>query len=158
MSVKPLFNSQSSLHFETEDLFAYFGSLPADQRPTFDMLKKTAQELHSRYSSTRAYQDALRGRHEHQKWTKGTVWTPLPSTSSKTPSQTQSLPQPPPPFVGDRILAQSILFMRDTILSKGAAEAVARGDVGTLYETLKVSAGLYHVQLVIVYSLCEFTI
>ncbi|KAM5533546.1 hypothetical protein V8D89_012762 [Ganoderma adspersum] len=132
------------LHFKTNDLFAYFASLSDGQRPTFNALQKAAQDLHGRYSSTRAYQDALRGRHERQNWTTGSIWTPLPLTTSKTPSQPQlhaTLPSDispsPPPFIGDRVLAQSILFMRDTILSKGAAEAVARGDVGTLYETLK---------------------
>lgn len=40
---------------------------------------------------------------------------------------------------GDQSLAQSILFMRDTMVSRDASHAVASGDVGRLWEDMKVS-------------------
>lgn len=42
-------------------------------------------------------------------------------------------------FKGDRVLARSIAFMRDTMWSRECAYAVAEGDAGRVYETLKVS-------------------
>ena len=39
----------------------------------------------------------------------------------------------------DQSLAQSILFMRDTMVSHDASHAVASGDVGRLWEDMKVS-------------------
>lgn len=42
-------------------------------------------------------------------------------------------------FSGDRTLAQSILFMRDTMLLRDASQAVASGDVGRLWNDFRVS-------------------
>ncbi|KAJ3833532.1 hypothetical protein F5878DRAFT_632614 [Lentinula raphanica] len=39
---------------------------------------------------------------------------------------------------GDQVLANSIAFMRDTVLSRECANAVASGDVGRVWEVLKV--------------------
>ena len=89
----------------------------------------------------------------------GSAWALLPSTSSQSsPSNTgAALPPDPSPtsFTGDRVLAQSILFMRDTILSKGAAEAVAQGDVGTVYKILKVRVLGQLTQSVALQSYCR---
>ncbi|KAM5546217.1 hypothetical protein V8D89_000344 [Ganoderma adspersum] len=41
-------------------------------------------------------------------------------------------------FEGDQCLAQSILFMRDTMVSRDASHAVASGDVGRLWDDLKM--------------------
>ncbi|KAI1790500.1 hypothetical protein LXA43DRAFT_973673 [Ganoderma leucocontextum] len=41
-------------------------------------------------------------------------------------------------FSGDRTLAQSILFMRDAMVSRDASHAVAMGDVGRMWEDLKM--------------------
>lgn len=45
--------------------------------------------------------------------------------------------------------------MRDTILSKGAAEAVAQGDVGTVYKILKVRVLGQLTQSVALQSYCR---
>lgn len=42
-------------------------------------------------------------------------------------------------FKGDRTLAKSIRFMHETIMSREAAYAVAEGDIGRVYECVKVS-------------------
>ena len=39
---------------------------------------------------------------------------------------------------GDHVLARSIMFMRDAMISREAAYAVAEGDVGRVFEVLKV--------------------
>jgi hypothetical protein len=46
--------------------------------------------------------------------------------------------EPEEPFLGDRVLARSIVFMRDTLISREAAYAIAEGDVGRAYEVIKV--------------------
>jgi hypothetical protein len=42
-------------------------------------------------------------------------------------------------FRGDRVLAKSISFMRDALISQECAYAVAEGDTGRVYECLKAS-------------------
>ena len=39
---------------------------------------------------------------------------------------------------GDRVLASSITFMRDALMSREMSYAVAEGDMGRVYEILKV--------------------
>lgn len=41
--------------------------------------------------------------------------------------------------MGDRCLMQSIAFMRDALVSREFTYALAEGDVGRVYEALKVS-------------------
>lgn len=52
-----------------------------------------------------------------------------------------------PPFKGDRILARSISFMRDMLISRECAYAIAEGDSGRVYEILKVNASSHRVDL-----------
>ncbi|CAL1706858.1 unnamed protein product [Somion occarium] len=42
------------------------------------------------------------------------------------------------PFTGDRCLMQSIVFMRDALVSREFTYALAEGDVGRVYEALKI--------------------
>ncbi|PIL25940.1 hypothetical protein GSI_11694 [Ganoderma sinense ZZ0214-1] len=58
------------------------------------------------------------------------------SSSSKAGSSTGESEQGP--FCGDRSLAQSILFMCDTMVSRDASHAVVSGDVGRLWEDMKM--------------------
>jgi len=48
-------------------------------------------------------------------------------------------------FLGDRVLARSAAFMYEALVSKEVAQAVAEGDVGRVYEGIKVSIQLDHV-------------
>lgn len=45
---------------------------------------------------------------------------------------------------GDHVLANSIAFMRDTLLSRECANAVTSGDVGRVWEVLKVSSIIFY--------------
>ncbi|KAH9917526.1 hypothetical protein B0H21DRAFT_879595 [Amylocystis lapponica] len=67
------------------------------------------------------------------------------TSTGRAPADTTSEPKPkkpkePPmePFTGDQSLAHSIIFIRDTILSREVARAVAEGDAGRVYEALKM--------------------
>lgn len=44
-------------------------------------------------------------------------------------------------FRGDHVLARSASFMYEALVSKEVAQAVAEGDVGRVYEGIKVSTG-----------------
>ncbi|KIJ64811.1 hypothetical protein HYDPIDRAFT_111412 [Hydnomerulius pinastri MD-312] len=57
--------------------------------------------------------------------------------AQKPKVQARPLDAPPVPFKGDRVLAQSIAFMRDALVSREMAYAVAEGDVGRVYEMIK---------------------
>ena len=70
----------------------------------------------------------------------GARWTePQPSTLPPSKKNSQnSLPTTPEEFLGDQVLARSIAFMRETMISREAMLASAEGDVGRLYEMIKV--------------------
>jgi hypothetical protein len=55
-------------------------------------------------------------------------------------AKTSGHEEPEEPFLGDRVLAQSIVFMQDTstLISREVAYAIAEGDVGWAYEGIKV--------------------
>lgn len=61
--------------------------------------------------------------------------TSTESAESKVPD---TPPSPPPPFYGDRVLSDLSGFMRDAMLSREVAAAVAEGAVGRVWEGLKV--------------------
>lgn len=65
----------------------------------------------------------------------GTRWTelwPTPPPASKKSQET------PKDFMGDQVLAHSIAFMHETMISREAMLASVEGDVGRLYEMIKV--------------------
>jgi len=47
-------------------------------------------------------------------------------------------------FLGDRVLARSAAFMYEALVSKEVAQAVAEGDIGRVYEGIKVSVVFDH--------------
>jgi hypothetical protein len=127
-----------------------------------------ARSLYQNYSTTRAVHRALNTTPgQTNDWSDfvplGSPWSPPPinhtsvgnttksrrkqSTQTKranasTANTTKSIS---PPFEGDRTLAKSITVMRDLIWQRELAYAVAEGDVGRVYEILKV------------WTLCEYT-
>lgn len=78
-----------------------------------------------------------------------TTGSPFQNSDASTAARTASAgkrtaasrAQDSKPFSGDRTLAQSILFMNDAMLSRDASQAVAMGDVGRLWNDLKVRYG-----------------
>jgi hypothetical protein len=63
---------------------------------------------------------------------------PAKKVSVENTSESESALDDEEAFQGDRVLSNSIGFMRDAMLSREVAEAVADGDVGRVYEALKV--------------------
>ena len=97
----------------------------------------------------------------------GTPWTPpAQSDSNNDPVGKKKAPKgkrkakgkgkgkastasdiPPEPYRGDKTLANSIMLMRDSILAREYAQAVAEGDPGRVYEAMKVGPCLLMVTL-----------
>ena len=68
----------------------------------------------------------------------GARWTEPRPTPPPPKKKSQNPPPPPEEFLGDQVLARSIAFMRETMISREAMLASAEGDVGRLYEVIKV--------------------
>jgi hypothetical protein len=84
----------------------------------------------------------------------GKEWIPLPleetSVAPKKPrknakksKKAADKDKPAEEFKGDRALANSIALMRDAMIAREAAFAVAEGDVGRVWEVLKVRNTIY---------------
>ncbi|KAJ3530077.1 hypothetical protein NM688_g7762 [Phlebia brevispora] len=137
------------IFFGCVDLVEYFAALEASNAlPTLDALSDMARALYFRYSSRQAYLRALRG-DLNEDWgvQSGSTWTPphqCHRASDKPKARTSKLKgytaeALEEDFKGDQALAHSILFMHDTIISREIALAVPEGDIGHVYEELKVS-------------------
>lgn len=55
--------------------------------------------------------------------------------------------EPTVTFYGDQTLAKSIMFMYETMISRDAAYAVTEGDIGRVYECVKVSSREYNLKI-----------
>lgn len=133
------------LHFKCDDIFDHFTKLAETETlPSLDDLVNTAQKLHLTYSSTRGIYHALNDTTRKSKWTDnvplGKEWIPRVSNPTSLPEgpvepqDTNGRHQQ-----GDRVLANSIAFMRDASLSEEISFATAEGDAGRVYEAMKVS-------------------
>ncbi|KAF8872739.1 hypothetical protein BD779DRAFT_1708992 [Infundibulicybe gibba] len=144
------------LHFSCDDLFDHFRGLSAIQNlPEFEDLEAAALKLHRKYSTTRAHYLALHELDHDSEWVKsippGSPWVPPLRDES---SICQPQPQTTGPkkagtrgtrrdmanveqFKGDHVLANSIALMRDALISREMAYAIAEGDVGRMYEMMK---------------------
>ncbi|KAF7797543.1 hypothetical protein EIP86_008743 [Pleurotus ostreatoroseus] len=141
------------LHFEADDIFSHFEALSEEEVPSFEELRLIARSLYRRYGTRRAYQYMMRGKNvpdtpdyvpagspwvaprvdetsqSSAKATKATKGKQKASTKNSVPDE--------PPFKGDQTLAQSIMFMHITAISREMANAIADGDIGRVYEGLK---------------------
>ncbi|KAI9065081.1 hypothetical protein FKP32DRAFT_1533919, partial [Trametes sanguinea] len=152
-----LLDCWSRTHYGVDDLFAHFESLSAKGAvPSLDDLHRIARMLHSRYSCQRAWFDAMEGvEHAEQAgWSEGSPWKTRDKQANQPVGHAAKDSQrggpkdgvtaasesgkAPAEFEGDCTLAQSILFMMDTMLSRDAADAVAMGDVGRLWNNMKI--------------------
>lgn len=133
-----------------------------DKIPPIEELEIIARKLYRAYTSSRAQYRALYDTDGTSEWSKiiplGTAWTGVAEEESSCdigiaakPSKSSKGKARKPPakektstsdggetFMGDRVLSNSVGFMRDALLSREVAEAVADGDVGRVYEVLKV--------------------
>ena len=142
-------------YFGCENLFEHFSEKAAAQAlPTIEELHIIAQQLHYAYSSTNGIYHALHdtsietGSTWAQTVRLGSAWTapsnftssqphcPAPQTKKKIDSD---VPDRKGRHVkGDRVLANSITFMRDAMFSREMSYAIAEGDAGRVYEVMKV--------------------
>ena len=60
------------------------------------------------------------------------------STTSTRKSKSGTQPKKATAFLGDQVLARSIAFMRETMLAREMTLAIAEGDVGRVWEVIKV--------------------
>ncbi|KAF8158056.1 hypothetical protein B0H34DRAFT_797474 [Crassisporium funariophilum] len=71
----------------------------------------------------------------------GSVWVPPPVFESSQPEVKKCSKKEKPTTrhpQGDRVLANSITFMRDALMSREMSYAIAEGDPGRVYEVMKV--------------------
>lgn len=148
------------LILSTDNIFEYFRQQARDQKtPTdLELLLPLARSLHRAYSSARGRDRANFDSRETSQWAKtvplGSPWVPVPiqmssldkkSRVSKVPKQppkraprTVKDPPPIPPFIGDHVLSQSVDFLIDAMNSREAVYGVAEGNIGRVYESIKV--------------------
>ncbi|EGO02456.1 hypothetical protein SERLA73DRAFT_119706 [Serpula lacrymans var. lacrymans S7.3] len=118
-------------------------------------LEEMAVKLHRQYSSMWAYHNAMTKPHpaDPHLVPTGLQWDPgsVPNTVhtrivemrvsvkvKKSKKKTEKEVETGAPFEGDQCLAQSILLMRDSLIARKMAYAVSDGDIGRVYECLKL--------------------
>ncbi|KAA1470451.1 hypothetical protein DENSPDRAFT_774873 [Dentipellis sp. KUC8613] len=103
----------------------------ADKLPTLDALRTIARLLADKYSSTHAYEQALRAPpSDHTD--NGMVGSVASSTAIASSSSVEGS------FQGDWAFANSIILMRDGIWFLEACHSIASGDTGRTWEILKI--------------------
>ncbi|KAJ3745217.1 hypothetical protein EV360DRAFT_57505 [Lentinula raphanica] len=134
------------LAFKSTDIFHYFRDLKEQDRlPEFEDLKSMALTLYQSYSTTQAYYDALHdadASDETSSWIEhipvGTPWQGPQQPRKQTQKGKEADEERDEIRAsGDRVLANSIVFMRDALLSRECANAAASGDVGRVWEVMK---------------------
>ncbi|KAF8152779.1 hypothetical protein K438DRAFT_1477476, partial [Mycena galopus ATCC 62051] len=151
----------SRIYFKCDDLSAHFTARAAlNNLPSFEELEIGAKHLYDTYVLTIAQMEAANdARDGSSAWAKntsaGTPWVPLPndttsasapkrkrkskkSTPTTAPAAKVKPSPPPPPFFGDQVISDEAAFMRDASISREVAAAVAVGDVGRMWEGMKV--------------------
>ncbi|KAJ7635908.1 hypothetical protein B0H17DRAFT_1279587 [Mycena rosella] len=143
--------------FEADDIIAYFED-PRTPVPDVESLRESARVLVRRYASQEAYNQALSeeltdSASEEMKIPRGTPWTqPVDNSQSERADDAHGDAEPDddteavkkgkhieaPGFSGDRGMANGILFLQDMGWWVIAAHAVPDGEVGRLWEILKV--------------------
>ncbi|KAJ3506750.1 hypothetical protein NLJ89_g6695 [Agrocybe chaxingu] len=123
------------IFYRQDNLFQHFDRLASQKRlPSFEDLELAAKQLYKSYTSLRAQERALRGPHTIQNSTVIPKVSPWPSPTREGKDSSQALPL----FLGDNVLSRSISFMRDTMFAREFSEATAEGDVGRIWEIIKV--------------------
>ncbi|KAJ7218595.1 hypothetical protein GGX14DRAFT_390366 [Mycena pura] len=112
--------------------------------PSLDSLLDEATVIVKRFISTKAFETALDADLVQTcpaafKFPLGPVWTPDASAAAASAVEPDTkLHSELPNFTGDRVLANSILFLRDFMLFEEFSEALSDGDIGRVHEVLKV--------------------
>lgn len=144
-------------------MLQYFETAEANKSvPLFDNLWENAQLLFKRYGHLYAFEDAIRGQFsdDESQIPHGDIWVASSDTSSaqfhpsgndnnkrkgrpkkgkKKVVEDLDSDDEPQPFNGDQTLAQSCRFLYDATVSREVIYATADGDIGRVWEVLKVS-------------------
>ncbi|KZV98080.1 hypothetical protein EXIGLDRAFT_669591 [Exidia glandulosa HHB12029] len=119
--------------FDVYDLLDHFRTLAdQDSLPTLDGLLVLANELDNMYSSQRAQETAIRQRHRQSKEYR------VPEDPEWTRSRTDAEIGEAEGFGGDRVLSNAIGFLDDFLHIREWIYATADGEVGRLYEIIKI--------------------
>ncbi|KAJ7025244.1 hypothetical protein C8F04DRAFT_921804, partial [Mycena alexandri] len=132
------------------DLLEHVDELAAhDALPTLEDLLGHARVLRECYATQGAYERSL-DKSEHddasqtENFPEGLTWTPpcAPEALIIEPDKPLNGPQPhkePPGFDGDRVLSNSIIFLREFGWWIEMNYAIPEGDVGRLLEIMKIN-------------------
>ncbi|KAJ7466378.1 hypothetical protein FB451DRAFT_1178529 [Mycena latifolia] len=131
-----------------EDLHVYFATLAGlDKLPSFEELENGAKYLKKPHTTKTSWASQV---------PLGQEWVPFPidatsasaprtkrkrkskKAASQGPPKEPVTPPIPPPFYGDQVISDNAGFMRDASISRAVSSAVAVGDVGRMWEGLKV--------------------
>ncbi|KAJ7883570.1 hypothetical protein B0H13DRAFT_2235396 [Mycena leptocephala] len=146
--------------FGTPDIFKYFEDLDKTGKlPDIETLLTMARKLYRAYGTARGRDHAMHDTGTSSEWAKtvpmGSPWIPqeieISSLSTKKRKSKKKAADPiaskkprrpkakpvPRPCKGDFVLAQDIDFIRDGLNSRKLTTAVARGDIGRVYECIK---------------------
>jgi Family of unknown function (DUF6589) len=154
------------IYFGADDILTYFADLAVRKElPTVEALRSIARTLVRRYASQEAHEQALsltesRNAKSNMAIPFGKPFHPIsraPGVTAST-SQTETIPESTEErpdvtvviedtvkvhvekggFDGDRVLANEILFLQDAGWWIEAASGVPEGDIGRVYEIMKV--------------------
>ncbi|KAJ7767928.1 hypothetical protein DFH07DRAFT_719896, partial [Mycena maculata] len=124
------------------DIFTHFEGLEkAGTLPDMETLLPMARKLYRTYGTARGREHAIYDTGSTSEWAQtaplGSVWKSAESeTATRKPRKRKEKP-PPKPCKGDFVLAQEVDFIRDGLNSRKLTTAVARGDIGRMYECIK---------------------
>lgn len=134
------YSSKNRVFIGTNNLETHF----AQKETSIEELLQLATEMNQKYMSTQAHAHALSGSPSHG-FVEGTPW-PAPNLDEPT-------------FIGDRVLANTILRMRDSLLHYEFQFAVAEGDIGRAMNVMAVSTDtvfIYTCSLIDILGRCGF--
>lgn len=127
-----------------------------DKLPSCEDLLDKARKVYTMYGTLGAFERAMKGKYKSSetKIPEGGTWKPptkdksseglgkgktkAPSKNAKKKDSPVQVPKPTKPFKGDQTLAQATRFIFDGTLSREAVYAVADGDIGRVWNCLKV--------------------
>ncbi|KAJ3979105.1 hypothetical protein F5890DRAFT_1421840 [Lentinula detonsa] len=130
-----------------KDLFSDLGKWSKEgELPSFEVLYEKAKTLHKKFSMPSAFRSATvcgEGYKEGSPWkapkqSKTSAAFEKPGTSKKTGKEKKKQPEVEVKVLGDESLARSTRLIYDGMLSKLINRAIRHGDVGCVWECIKL--------------------
>ena len=149
-----LLNFDPGIFFKCTDIFEYFTQLSSTKSlPDIEDLISASRRLHQTFLTTCGIYYVLADMTIQSNWADnvplGSSWSPPPDIVSSQPSEQLAAKNSKAKSVstmhpqGDRVLASSMTFMWDALMSQVISYAVAEGDTGRVYQILKVVFSFY---------------